>query len=181
MNSLDVITNISSFEMNTKIRTHEIRDDKKKFHIKEESNLKDRPQSNPLLPKIYQEGNELSSPTSPVISERNVSTEIPSLNGESENKFRISIDPQPPEITDSEKDKNKPKINVCECEHGKKPDFPNDDVANHVKFNSFDIIRLVGKGSFGQVFLVNFLKILSFFDDFCFEFSIFIYFFLYYF
>jgi len=41
---------------------------------------------------------------------------------------------------------------TCDCGHVK-VDFK-DDLSNHVRFESFDIIRLIGKGSFGQVFMV---------------------------
>ena len=174
-----MITNISSFEMKIKIKTHEIRDEKKKYNLQEDSNhkkedetIKNQAQSNPLIAYPLKP-DDISSPA---LSERNFSDPISNKSeatkdtseNEKKNKFRISIEPESPDQheKDKEKEKQKQKTLTCECGHVKKiVDFPNDDVAHHVKFDSFDLIRLIGKGSFGQVFLVinNFNILVHFF------------------
>ena len=170
--NLDIITNISSFEMKIKIKTHEIRDEKKKHVAMKDAFSKDsKPQSFPSLPAPPHEDGEIRSPA---LSGRNISeervsetTKDVSENENGDKNFRLSIEPHleknkekikdPEKSKESEKtedkDNKKPKVAACDCGHAKKVDF-HDDVAHHVKFESFDIIRLIGKGSFGQVFMV---------------------------
>ena len=137
--------------MNLKVRTHEIRDEKKKFVMNGE---KDRKLSSPLLaPILPHDPNELSSPAT---SERNLSEiEFSKENSENTGKFQISIEPQ--------REKNEENGKKCKCGKDNVEEIFHDNVAAHVKFDSFDLMRLIGKGSFGQVFMVILKKLLSLF------------------
>lgn len=144
--------------MKTKIKIHEIRDEKKKFKESSES-LKNRPISNPLFPPSFD--NEISSPVSPNLSERNISIGPTSVStnskdaiedNEKSGQIQISIKPTVP--SDIHEPQSGSKCN-CNENKNKKIKLPQDDPANHVKYESFDFLRLIGKGSFGQVFLVD--------------------------
>lgn len=145
--------------MKTQAKNHEIFDEKRKFA----ENFKNRPVSNPF--PAFQDS-DLSSPVSPNLSERNISVG-PISNGSNNSKenneneadvqIQISIHPQENEKNHESIPNNSKNINKkCNCpvEQAQKIVLPKSDVKHHVKFESFDLIRLIGKGSFGQVFLV---------------------------
>lgn len=145
--------------MKTQVKNHEIIDDKKKFT----ENFKNRPLSNPF--PAFQDS-DLSSPVSPNLSERNISVgpisnasanSKENNDNESDVQIQISIQPQENEKNNHSNSNNNKNINTkCNCaiDQAQKIPLPKNDVKNHVKFESFDLIRLIGKGSFGQVFLV---------------------------
>ena len=79
----------------------------------------------------------------------------PKETSENDGKFQISIEPQ--------REKNDEKGKKCDCGKDMIEEVFHDNVKEHVKFDSFDLIRLIGKGSFGQVFMVISMK---FFNEF---------------